>query len=74
MIDPVVTKLTSQLQQKVKELNEIWKQLQENDCYARMEILNNYSSNDLNELQLKSVEQKIQYIDPNLYPDDRGPY
>jgi hypothetical protein len=63
MIDPMITDLTNKLQTQIRELNETWLQLQANDCYARLEILNGYATNQSQELQLKSVEQKIQYID-----------
>ena len=69
MIDPKITDLTSKLQKQVRELNETWLQLQANDCYARLEILNGYATNESQELQLKSVEQKVQYIDPNIYQE-----
>lgn len=63
MIDPMITDLTNKLQTQIRELNETWLQLQANDCYARLEILNGYATNQSQELKLKSVEQKIQYID-----------
>jgi|TARA_B110000444_G_scaffold108868_1_gene102822 hypothetical protein len=63
MIDPMITDLTNKLQTQIRELNETWLQLQANDCYARLEILNGYATNQSQELKLKSVEQNIQYID-----------
>ncbi len=62
MIDPKITDLTSKLQKQVSDLNETWLQLQDNNCYARLEILNGYTTNESQQLQLKSIEQKIQYI------------
>lgn len=59
----MITDLTNKLQTQIRELNETWLQLQANDCYARLEILNGYATNQSHELKLKSVEQKIQYID-----------
>ena len=59
----MITDLTNKLQTQIRELNETWLQLQANDCYARLEILNGYATNQSQELKLKSVEQKIQYID-----------
>ena len=59
----MITDLTNKLQTQIRELNETWLQLQANDCYARLEILNGYATNQSQELKLKSVEQNIQYID-----------
>ena len=44
MIDPMITDLTNKLQTQIRELNETWLQLQANDCYARLEILNGYAT------------------------------
>lgn len=71
MIDPKVTNLTNKLQQQVNEINDTWKQLQDNDCYARIEV-SGYSSDEVLQLQLKSVEQKIKYLDSSTIGDQVG--